>query len=147
MITKEDAKIKLMKSGYTVAEDNSVLTIIIPENGSIKNTVKDVKELFLKIGYEASFGVKQHKFVAGEEEEFANSINMSEAEDDSIEENSEEELKEAEDVKEEVKEESQEDEYFDEEDENPEESLGMDDMDMLLNENSVQFSLEDFGMM
>jgi len=36
-MTKEEAKIKLMKSGYTVVDENSVVTVIIPENGNIKN--------------------------------------------------------------------------------------------------------------
>ena len=60
MISKEEAREKIKKAGYNVVDDNSVLTILIPEKASVKNTVKAVKELLLKIDYQASFGVKQH---------------------------------------------------------------------------------------
>lgn len=68
MISKDEARNKLTKSGYTVVDENSVITVLIPEGGNVKNTVKDIKELFVKIGYEASFGVRQH---AMEEKEAA----------------------------------------------------------------------------
>lgn len=117
MITKDEARNKLVKSGYTVVDENSVLTILIPENGNIKNTVKDIKELFIKIGYEASFGVKQHKIEDGEQ--------LSDSDEDYLDEPDSADLQ---NKDEQVK-------------------IDPEDMDMMLNEDSVQFSLEDFGMM
>lgn len=68
MATREEAKAKLRKAGYSVVDDNSVLTVIIAEDVSVKNTVKNVKELLTKIEYSASFGVRQHKY-SGEDGE------------------------------------------------------------------------------
>lgn len=193
MITKEEAKNKLKKAGYNVVDDNSVLTILVSENTSIKNTVKAVKELFLKIDYQASFGIKQHSGAIEEthsemneqdEEESEETIELAieELSDDDIV-DSEEKLSEVE--KEEAvvekkkpskkdnskattktatktktktenktkkdKEVLEEDDYLDEEDENFDDidNVKLDDLDldMMLNEDSVQFSLEDFGLM
>lgn len=174
MITKEEAKNKLRKAGYSVVEENSVITILISEKASIKNTVKSVKELLLKMDYQASFGVKQHSS-NGEEETAEDAIleSVSEYEGtdfDSEIENSEtyEEAEVSTDGEEEIKtasaaktkkrsakktkdEPAGEDDFLDEEDENLEEldkiKLDEFDMDMMLSEDSVQFSLEDFGLM
>ena len=145
MISKEEAREKIKKAGYNVVDDNSVLMILIPEKASVKNTVKAVRELLLKIDYQASFGVKQHSKSEDEmaadneltdDEEMATVDTMAvekapapkAAEDDSRDE---------------------ENEFLDEEDENFDEgSIRLDDydMDMMLNEKSIQFSLEDFGL-
>lgn len=118
MITKDEARSRLMKSGYTVVDENSVLTILIPENGNIKNAVKDVKEFFVKIGYEASFGVKQHKLENNEEIVDNEEIESSDETDNTVSEGKAEEI-----------------------------TVTKEDLNMMLNEDSVQFSLEDFGMM
>jgi len=204
MITKEEAKNKLKKAGYNVVDDNSVLTILISEKASVKNTVKSVKELLLKIDYQASFGVKQHsgsieetttdatefddtaELLDGEvfEEtesndtaDFEGNVNnpieaeVSEESAEVIEEpqrvktdsvikekksvvKKQNNTKKTESAKNKKKKESldsEEDEFFDDEDENFDkiDSIKLDDLDldMMLNEDSVQFSLEDFGLM
>lgn len=194
MITKEEAINKLKKAGYNVVDEGSVVTIIISEKASVKNTVKSVKELFLKIDYQASFGVKQHSGAIGEtngesdseenQNEFDDVINdySEESEDISevtIEDNQADEpedespvedkpVKKATKSEKSVKtekasgkktsgdkkaakaKEKDNDEFFDDEDETLDDvsTIKLDDldMDMMLNEDSVQFSLEDFGL-
>ncbi len=178
MVSKEEAKIKLRKAGYTVAADNAVITILVSEGTNIKNVVKNIKELFLEIGYEASFGVRQTNSDMGDvsvndEEDAFDAITEDVSEDtadvaaladikekpfteDIIVENKAEKKAKKPVAKSKAKVAKskivEEDDFFDDEDENPEEAVGnieLDafDMDMLLNEDSVQFSLEDFGMM
>lgn len=186
MISKEEAKARLKKAGYSVVDDNSVLTIVIPEKGNIKNTVKAVKELFLKIDYNASFGVKQS--VNGGESSAEDSIededNFGQGglnDDNSLNDNlldisaddvhvvDASEAKEITETEKKVAKSKSsnisskqiankenmpgkdEEDYFDEEDDLDSEGTDINlnslDMDMLLNEDSIQFSLEDFGMM
>lgn len=198
MITKEDAINKLKKAGYNVVDEDSVITIIISEKSSIKNTVKSVKELFLKIDYQASFGVKQHSGAVNESTGDADDIQSGDFEaeeadgsfeddsDDNDEEISGSVTEESEEPAEEnveanipakkpakkngetsksggkkssgakktskTKNENNDDneEFFDDEDEGLDDvsTIKLDDldMDMMLNGDSVQFSLEDFGL-
>ena len=234
MISKEEAREKIKKAGYNVVDDNSVLTILIPEKASVKNTVKAVKELLLKIDYQASFGVKQHSksneemmadseadlstdietdFIENEtpdieadfvengmtdidadlneeamgwkttvekksdekaslaEKKSGEKASLAEKKSDEkaslVEKKSDEKASLAEKKsakktspiektsvkktpeKVEVKEETEEDDFLDDEDESFDEgSISLDDydMDMMLNEKSIQFSLEDFGL-
>lgn len=161
MISKDEAKAKLRKAGYSVVDDNSVITILVPERTNIKNVVKNVKELFLKNDYQASFGVRQtssaldtnDEMLEDETELEASDIDEAEEIDLTVADLSEKEktTKSKTSSKKKDKKDS-EDDFFDDEDENPENadsSITLDefDMDMLLNEESVQFSLEDFGMM
>ncbi len=74
-MTKEEAKQKLRKSGYNVVEDNSVVTVYISPEKSMKNAIRDVKEKLYSWGYNASFGIKQHKGA----EEIIEDLNDSEA--------------------------------------------------------------------
>jgi len=60
-MTKEEAKAKLRKSGYTVTDDNSVVTVYIAPEDNMKNVIRDIKEKLYTWGYNASFSVKQHK--------------------------------------------------------------------------------------
>lgn len=159
MISKDEAKAKLRKAGYSVVDDNSVITILVPEKTNIKNVVKNVKELFLKNDYQASFGVRQtssaldtnDEMLEDETELEASDIDTDEDIDSTVVALGEKTTKSKTSSKKKDKKDS-EDDYFDDEDENPENadsSITLDefDMDMLLNEESVQFSLEDFGMM
>ena len=234
MISKEEAREKIKKAGYNVVDDNSVLTILIPEKASVKNTVKAVKELLLKIDYQASFGVKQHsksneEMMADSEADLSTDIETDFIENETpdieadfvenemtdidadlneeamgwkttVEKKSDEKASLAEKKsgeraslaekksdekaslaekksdekaslaekksakktspvektsvkktpkKVEVKEETEEDDFLDDEDESFDEgSISLDDydMDMMLNEKSIQFSLEDFGL-
>ena len=201
MISKEEAREKIKKAGYNVVDDNSVLTILIPEKASVKNTVKAVKELLLKIDYQASFGVKQHsksneEMMADSEADLSTDTETDFIENETpdieadfvengmtdidadlneeamgwkttVEKKSDEKASLAEKKsakktsqvektsvkktpkKVEVKEETEEDDFLDDEDESFDEgSISLDDydMDMMLNEKSIQFSLEDFGL-
>lgn len=159
MISKDEAKAKLRKAGYSVVDDNSVITILVPEKTNIKNVVKNVKELFLKNDYQASFGVRQtnsaldtnDEMLEDETELEDSGIDTDEDIDSTVVALGEKTIKSKGSSKKKAKADS-EDDFFDDEDENPENadsSITLDefDMDMLLNEESVQFSLEDFGMM
>lgn len=143
MISKEEAKVKLKKAGYNASVDGSVLTILIEQGKSVKNTVKDLKEIFAKIDYGMSFAVKQSSQVSDFDEDAPGDID----EETDIEDSADEDK-----VLDEVEEsDNKEEEFFDEEDdlEAVDGKIKLDDydMDMILNESSVQFSLEDFGMM
>ena len=166
MISKEEAMNKLKKAGYNVVDDNSVLTILIPKEETVKNVVKKLTELFQKIDYKASFGVKQH----------ADAINSADIPDNN--EDIEDDLLEDADVtqkenndsldgkdkktgnisvsKKDLKNDSSDnssadsdDGFLDDEDDEQliEQRLDNYDMDMLLGEEGIQFSLDDFGML
>ncbi len=180
-MTKEEAKNKLRKLGYTVVDDNSVVTVLIAPGTSMKNTIKTIKEMLYDWGYNASFAIRQHKGadeVAGDslddvdsmvdDESVADSVSDDErideesvgdesADDESVNDSpSDEETSVKNDKKKKTKAKTKksnasddeasfitvdtsgdlgDDEYYDEE-----------DSDMLLTEESIQFSLEDFGL-
>lgn len=156
-MTKEETKQKLRKSGYNVIDDNSVVTVVIAPEVSMKNAVKDVKDKLSAWGYNASFAIRQQKGAAEienvEDDEVADSLEdtaeiefeedeKNDAVDVAVSELAEvseaEEIKPTSDKKNDTPKEEEnlnEDEYFDEE-----------DSDMLLTEESIQFSLEDFGL-
>ena len=161
MVSKEEAKNKLRKAGYSLAGDNAVITVLVPEGTNIKNVVKNVKEIFVKIGYEASFGVRQtssdiaendgevDKEYVNDEEELVEEP-LEEVLTKPITEKIEKKLSRKKEEKTPVK--KEETDFFDDEDEdleNVDSKIELDalDMDMLLNEDNIQFSLEDFGMM
>lgn len=148
-MTKEEAKKKLRASGYNVIDDNSVVTVIISPDTPMKNAIRDIKDKLNSWGYDASFGIRQHKgaedFISDEEEAELNEDTVNE---ESVEAEEVEAVEEAAAEKEVVEEKvdttseaskkeeaTDEDEYYDEE-----------DSDMLLTEESIQFSLEDFGL-
>ena len=58
-MTKDEAKLKLRKEGYNVVDDNSVVTVLISADMSVSKTVKEVESKLKAFGYEASFAVKQ----------------------------------------------------------------------------------------
>ena len=171
MISKEEAKAKLRKAGYSVVDDNAVVTVLVSEKSNIKNIVKDVKELLLKADYDASFGIKQTNASLEDSVEDSSEESVDETDVIDVDSNDSNSLTAIDDnddsdtIKEEApkkketskrakkaqkKEESE--EFFDDEDDDIEgasSEINLDafDMDMLLNEDSVQFSLEDFGMM
>ena len=152
-MTKEEAKNKLRQAGYTVIDDNSVVTVIIGADGNIKTTIKAVKEKLKALGYEASFSVRQQK----DSENFAKEASATEPDTDSYEEESDiedaeisqdaeepilheeasgEDKEAAKDNKDKKTDDADDDtEYFDEE-----------DSAMILGEDAIQFSLDDFGL-
>lgn len=160
MISKDEARNKLKKAGYNVVDDNSILTVIISKDESVKNTVKKVKELFAKMEYNASFGVKQHTDAGSfENGELDDTIEMDSLDqdvaggnDDVSFDNSDindTTLATKEDKTDENIVNDSTEEFWDDEDDGQDlgSSFGELDMDMLLNEDNVQFSLEDFGML
>lgn len=58
MISKVEAIQKLKKMGLQMAEDHSVVTVLLPKEVSFSVGLKDVKDKMKQIGYEASFCVK-----------------------------------------------------------------------------------------
>ena len=61
MIAKAEVLQKLKKMGMVVADDASIVTILLPKNISFEAGLKDVKKKLIDLGYEASFCVKQSK--------------------------------------------------------------------------------------
>ena len=82
MISKDEAKAKIKKAGYNVSVDGSLLTVIIEPGKSIKNTVKELKELFLKIDYNMSFSVKQSSLAGNTDTDNVDEIDEAEASDE-----------------------------------------------------------------
>mgnify|MGYP003419845458 FL=1 len=61
MIAKAEVLQKLKKMGMIVADDASVVTVLLPKDISFETGLKDVRKKLEEIGYEASFCVKQSK--------------------------------------------------------------------------------------
>lgn len=61
MISKAETLQKLKKLGMVVADDQSIVTILLPANVSFEKGLKEVKDKLKEIGYESSFCVKQSK--------------------------------------------------------------------------------------
>lgn len=59
MISKMEAIQRLKKMGVMVADDNSIVTVLIPAGISFETGLKDIRQKLSEIGYEASFCVKQ----------------------------------------------------------------------------------------
>lgn len=155
-MTKDEARHKLRKEGYNVVDDNSVVTVLIPADASVKKTVTEIEAKLKAMGYDASFAVKQvADGVVMESDDGLNDQDESDvadididadetgvsAEDEdqssdndaaSSEEGSDDSAEDAGDT---ADSEESEPEYFDD-----------DDSDMLLTEDAVQFSLDDFGL-
>ncbi len=152
-MTKDEAKLKLRKEGYNVVDDNSVVTVLIAEDVSVSKTVKDVEAKLKALGYEASFAVKQ---VAD-----GSTIQTEESDD-----TDEAALDEAVDTEQDAETEADPDEAAaagevsmtkasdktggaDDSDDSDSDDTGYlddEDSDMLLTEDAVQFSLDDFGL-
>ena len=59
MISKVEALQRLKKKGVMVADDHSIVTILIPADISFETGLKDACQKLAEIGYESSFCVKQ----------------------------------------------------------------------------------------
>ena len=147
-MTKDEAKHKLRKEGYNVVDDNSVVTVLIPVDASVPKTVKEIEDKLKTYGYEASFAVKQVSDAAASQGADVNDDSEDEVfEEESVPASAEEETAEEEaSIEEEPS--KQTDEADDKEDDNGGniEYFDEDDSDMLLTEDAVQFSLDDFGL-
>jgi len=64
MISKAEAIIRLKKMGVMVADDQSIVTILLPKEISLAAGLKDIKEKMKSIDYAASFCVKQKSELA-----------------------------------------------------------------------------------
>ena len=151
-MTKDEAKHKLRKEGYNVVDDNSVVTVLIPVDASVAKTVKEIEDKLKAYGYEASFAVKQ--VADGKAMESASA----DSEDDLPLDESDETISDADENTDVTKgleapaldvpeADSGDDKPGKEEDNGGEiEYFDEDDSDMLLTEEAVQFSLDDFGL-
>ncbi len=61
MIAKAEVLQKLKKMGMVVADDASIVTVLLPAGVPFETGLKDVKAKLKELGYEASFCVKQSK--------------------------------------------------------------------------------------
>lgn len=61
MIAKTEVLQKLRKMGMVVADDASIVTVLLPKEVSFETGLKDVRKKLAELGYEASFCVKQSK--------------------------------------------------------------------------------------
>lgn len=64
MIAKTEALQRLKKMGMTVADDASIVTVLLSKEVSFEAGLKDVRNALKELGYEASFCVKQSKDAA-----------------------------------------------------------------------------------
>ena len=98
MISKGEAIQRLKKMGVMVADDQSIVTVLLPAETPLEKGVKDIKEKLKAMEYEASFSIHQSRDAQMEKEEIALDANESLDEEtfdeeDVIENVSEEELK------------------------------------------------------
>ena len=61
MIAKAEVLQKLKKMGMTVADDESIVTVLLPTEVAFETGLKDVKARLKELGYESSFCVKQSR--------------------------------------------------------------------------------------
>lgn len=61
MIAKTEVLQRLRKMGMAVADDASIVTVLLPKEVSFETGLKDVRKKLAELGYEASFCVKQSK--------------------------------------------------------------------------------------
>lgn len=61
MISKGEAITRLKKMGVVVAEDQSIVTIILPPDVSLATGIRDIKDKFKNMEYTASFCIRQAK--------------------------------------------------------------------------------------
>ena len=160
IMTKEEVRSRLRKAGYKVVDDNSVVTVLIAPDMPFKATLKDVRERLKGMGYDASFSIRQQKDIDIDADPDTDSdteistdtdtdidtdididIDADIAAEDTVISEDDAKLKadrdtdSAEDICSTEGLDSDETDYFDEE-----------DSDMILNEDAVQFSLDDFGL-
>lgn len=89
MIAKAEALQKLKKMGMMVADDASIVTVLLPKEVSFETGLNDVRKKLTEIGYESSFCVKQTKDAAAYKES-TDKDTMSEEAEERAEEISEE---------------------------------------------------------
>ena len=96
MISKGEAIARLKKMGVMVADDQSIVTILLPSDISLSKGIKDIKEKLKAMEYDASFCIRQSKDVQSENTEEEQMVSETEEpfdEADDVEALSEEDLK------------------------------------------------------
>lgn len=68
MISKGEAISRLKKMGVTVADDQSIVTILLPKEISLAAGIKDIREKMKAMDYNASFCIKQKSDMTMEKE-------------------------------------------------------------------------------
>lgn len=58
MVSKGEALQRLKKMGVMVADDQSIVTVLLPANIPLQTGIKDIKEKLKAIGYDASFCIR-----------------------------------------------------------------------------------------
>ena len=81
MISKGEAIVRLKKMGVLVAEDQSIVTILLPKEVSLKAGIKDIKEKLKSMDYEASFCIRQKKDLSVKDAPIDENENQTEAEE------------------------------------------------------------------
>lgn len=61
MISKVEALQRLKKMGVSVADDHSIVTVLLPAEVSFEAGLKDIRQKLTEIGYDSSFCVKQSR--------------------------------------------------------------------------------------
>lgn len=61
MISKGEAIMRLKKMGVAVADDQSIVTIILPPDVSLVAGIRDIKDKLKSMEYTASFCIRQSK--------------------------------------------------------------------------------------
>lgn len=61
MISKAEVLQRLKKMGMIVADDQSIVTVLLPKEVAFETGLKDVRQKLKDLGYESSFCVKQSK--------------------------------------------------------------------------------------
>lgn len=79
MISKGEAIVRLRKMGVLVAEDQSIVTILLPKEISLKAGIKDIKEKLKSMDYEASFCIRQKKDISAKDAASKESENLAES--------------------------------------------------------------------
>lgn len=69
MISKGEAITRLKKMGVVVADDQSIVTILLPPDIPLSKGIKDIKEKLKAMEYEASFSIRQSRDCQNEEAE------------------------------------------------------------------------------
>ena len=59
MISKAEAIGRLKKMGVTVADDQSIVTILLPSDIPFQTGIKDIKEKLKAMDYDASFSIRR----------------------------------------------------------------------------------------
>ena len=81
MISKGEAISRLKKMGVSVADDQSIVTILLPKEKSLTAGIKDIKEKMKVIDYNASFCIKQKSDMTLEEGRNSYSLGAEEREE------------------------------------------------------------------